>query len=60
MLLKNLMFQAHQNFLVIILVVLSRIPKQRLAKNKWASMLQKAVESKKMAKLLVRNKGEAI
>ena len=59
-LLKNLMFQVHQNFLVIILVMLSRIPKNRLKKNKWANVLHKAVETKKLAKLQVRNKIEAI
>jgi len=59
-LLKNLMFQVHQNFLVVILVILSRIPKTKINKNKWANLLEKAVEQKKMAKLRVRNKVEAI
>ena len=58
--LKNLLFYSHQNFLVVILVMLSRIPKQKALKNKWAVILKSTIDSKRMSSTKMKNKAEAI
>jgi len=54
--LKNLFFYVHQNFLIVIQIMLSRMPTKGKASNLWASTLQKILNEKLMKKLV--NKGE--
>ena len=52
--LKNLFFYIHQNFLIVIQIMLSRMETKK--GNIWATNLEKILEQKVMKKLT--NKGE--
>ena len=54
--LKNLVFFTHQNFLILMQILLSRMVKQK--GNQWSANLNKTLDTKILKK--VKTKGEAV
>jgi hypothetical protein len=60
--LKNLLFFTHQNFLILIQILLTRMVKQKSGSggsaNTWATNLEKVLDTKMLKR--VKTKGEAV